>query len=399
MKSTAFTLVVLAYICGMVTAPAEQQKISQADNAFAFKLLGELAKQLPPENIFISPYSAATALQMVASGSAGSTKTEMEAVMETSGLSSAQVGSGNLAIATSLNTGISNVALTTANAVWYQQGFVVNSNFIAHVRQAFGATFDPLNFADPASVDVINRWAHDQTHGRIDHIADGMIDANTRLYLANAVYFKAKWADPFKPSATIDQPFYLRTGGQVNAHMMGKSGAFAYQRGPDYEAVRLPYENKNLAMYVFLPDTNSSPEKLLSRFSGDGWQRTVKPGFTSKSGILKLPRFKFDYTIKLNDALMTMGMKAAFSMASADFSGIGHELFISGLLQKAFIEVKEEGTEAAAVTVIAIAGRAMVRPPADFFNMVVDRPFLFLIEDNQTGVILFMGMVFDPVEK
>jgi serpin B len=179
--------------------------------------------------------------------------------------------------------------------------------------------------------------------------------------------------------------------------MMAKTKTFAYFRGTDYQAVRLPYQGKNLAMYVFLPDTNSSPEKLLDNMTGDNWRRITKPGFIDKEGTLVLPKFKLGYGVGLNQPLHTMGMKLAFEQNGGDFSGIypstnyrHHE--INALLQETFVEVNEEGTEAAAMTVAFFADK--VETP---FRMIVDRPFLFLIEDKQTGTILFMGVMFDPV--
>ena len=150
-------------------------------------------------------------------------------------------------------------------------------------------------------------------------------------------------------------------------------------------------------MYVFLPDTNSRPEKLLGIMNGDRWQRVTKPGFSQKEGLLVLPKFKLEYSVELNQPLQAMGMKTAFDMVKADFSGIASNLYVSAALQKTFVEVKEEGTEAAAVTGIPMPLAAGIpTPPPDPFTMIVDRPFLFLIEDSQTGTILFMGLVFEP---
>jgi serpin B len=245
----------------------------------------------------------------------------------------------------------------------------------------------------------VNTWASEKTHGRITHIADGMIDpVNGRLLLANAVYFKGKWSDPFESRATRDRPFYLQDGRQKTVPMMAMSKTFTYQRGTRYQAVRLPYKGENLAMYVFLPDEKSSPEKLLSTMNGDAWQRSVKPGFAQEDGDLQLPKFKIEYTVELARPLQKLGMKTAFDMNKANFSGISLEpsLHISGALQKTFVEAKEEGTEAAAVTALAVAALCIEEPPPKRFQMIVNRPFLFLIEDNQTGTILFMGLIHDP---
>jgi len=377
---------------------ADEQKLAAANNGFAFKLLKQLAKDQPAANIFISPYSASTVLQMVGNGAAGRTKAEMQQVLGTANLPTAIVNEANKDIALSLNSGNTNVILTTANAIWYRQGAPVKPEFIARNQQFFGVTVEALNFADPHSVDIINAWANEKTHGKISRIADGMIDPiYTRLFLVNAVYFKGKWSDPFDANDTKERPFHLRGGSQKVIPMMTRTKTFTYRRGTGYQAVRLPYEGENLAMYVFLPDTNSSPEKLLSLMSGDVWQRITKPGFSENEGTVVLPKFKLEYSVELNQPLQAMGMKTAFDPTNADFSGIAPQLYISAACQKTFVEVKEEGTEAAAVTGIGVPMAVGIEiPPPNPFQMIVDRPFLFLIEDNQTGTILFMGVMFDP---
>ncbi|MDR3457658.1 MAG: serpin family protein [Verrucomicrobiae bacterium] len=378
--------------------PAGSQ-LAAANNTFAFKLLKQLAKDQPATNIFISPYSAATVLQMVASGAAGQTRTEMEQVLGTTGLPADAVGAANKKISESLNHGNTNVMLTLANAIWYRQGSPVKPEFIARNQRYFGCTLGTFNVNDPHAKDALNAWASDQTHGRITQIADDNMFAVDlpRLFLANAVYFKGKWSDPFKVEDTKDRPFQLRGGGQKMMPMMTQSKTFTYRRGTEYQAVRLPYMGENLAMYVFLPATDSSPEKLLGLMNGDTWQRITKPGFSGKAGTLVLPKFKLEYGVELSEPLQSLGMKTAFAPSGADFSGIAPGVSISAARQKTFVEVNEAGTEAAAVTGMMMADAAEPMPPPDPFQMIVDRPFLFFIEDNQTGTILFIGVVFDPL--
>jgi serine protease inhibitor len=405
MKTKTFLTVFLVLLGLHQTnaALADEQKLAAANNVFAFKLLKKIADDQPTSNIFISPYSASTVLQMVANGAAGQTKTEMQKVLgtaaATTGLSDVAADQASKEMAQSLHGGNTNVILEIANAIWYRRDATAKPNFIACNREFFDATVAPLDFADPHSVDIINNWASEKTHGRISQIADGLIDPEYgRLFLANAVYFKGKWSDPFDPGDTQDRPFYLRDGTQKIISMMTKSKTFTYRRGTGYQAVRLPYQGENLAMYVFLPDTNSSPEKLLGIMNGDVWRRITKPGFADEDGDLELPKFKLDYTVELAQPLQKLGMKTAFDATNANFSGMSPEqLYISDALQKTFVEVKEEGTEAAAVTGIAVPiAASMPEPPPKRFEMIVNRPFLFLIEDNETGTILFMGVIYDP---
>jgi serine protease inhibitor len=373
----------------------DEQRLAAANNIFAFKLLKQIAKDQPAANIFISPYSASTILQMVGNGAAGRTKIEMQKVLETSSLSDDVVNQGNKDMAQSLNKGNTNNILIMANGIWYRQDAPVKPEFITGYQHFYDFTVSPFRLDDPHSIDVINDWASEKTHGHITHIADGLkVEDTPRLFLANAVYFKGKWSDPFDPGDTIDHPFYLRDGSQKVIPMMSKSKTFTYRCGTGYQAVRLPYEGENLAMYIFLPDTNSSPEKLLSIMNGDVWQRITKQGFSDEDGDLMLPKFKLEYSVELVQPLQELGMKTAFD-ATADFSGICPKHFISDVGQTTFVEINEEGTEAAAITTMQLPD-SVVMPPPKRFEMIVNRPFLFLIEDNQTGSILFMGVIYDP---
>lgn len=367
-KAIFITLLALLTLSHTVASPADDQKLAAANNSFAFKLLRQITSDAPTQNIFISPYSASTALQMVANGAAGPTATEMQKILGTdpadTGLSAAALNQANKEIAQSLHNGNTDVILEIANAIWYQSGAVIQPDFMACNQEYFGATVAPLDFGDARSADIINHWARDNTHGRIPHIVDSADLQSCRLFLANAVYFKGKWSDPFDIRDTRHQPFYLPDGSPKTVSLMNQSGTFTYRRGTGYQAVRLPYRGGNLAMYVFLPDANSSPEKLLGLMTGDTWQRITKPGFADEEGVLELPKFKLNYTVELASALQKIGMETAFDPGKANFSGMSPEpLYVSDALQETFVEVKEEGTEAAAVTGIAVTSLALPPTP------------------------------------
>jgi serpin B len=387
--------VLLAALCRADAAFADQAPAARGD-AFAFKLLKQLAKDQPHANLSISPYSAATILQMVENGAAGTTRTEMRKVLGTAGLSSAAVNAANKDTAQSLKSENPHAMLTIANALWYRPGTPVASAFITCNREFYGATVEALDFGDPHAPDIINSWVSAQTQGKIQRIADGMIDpAHTRLFLADAIYFKGKWASPFAASDTRARPFHLRGGGQKMIPMMALKKTLDYRKAQGYQAVRLPYEGENLVMYVVLPDDNSSPENTLRILSGDTWRGVARAGFSSREGSIVLPKFKIEYSVELRRPLQSLGMNAAFDASTADFSGIAPGLFISAARQKTFVEVNEEGTEAAAVSAVGVALTSL-KPASKPFQMIVDRPFLLLIEDRQNEAILFMGMVFDP---
>jgi len=375
-------------------SPIDQQKLASVNVGFAFKLLKQLAKDQPGASIFISPYSASTVLQMACNGAGGQTKTEMQRVLGTTGLAAEALNAANKDCDRAINSQGTNVLLTAANAIWYRKGTPVKPAFVSCNREFFGATVAALDFDDPRSTGIINAWASEKTHGKINGIADGLINRWTELVLASAVYFKGRWETPFDVKSTKNRVFHFRAGRQKQVPMMEQTRKFAYRRGTGYQAVRLPYQGCALAMYVFLPDAGSSPEKLIGIMSGDTWQRVTEPGFGKREGTVVLPRFKLEYGVELKQPLSALGMRAAFG--KADLSGISDgPLFVSAVRQRAFVEVNEEGTEAVAATAMTIESSGPSNP-TEPFQMIVGRPFLFLIEDQVTRMILFMGVVYDP---
>ena len=392
-------IVVVILTAGLQTnfaTDADLSKLADANNTFAFKLLRQLAIERPGASVFVSPYSAATALQMAANGAAGQTKTELQQALGTSGLSATELNAASLAAGKLLNSNGTNIILTSANALWYRQDSRIKKSFLDANQNVFSVAIKPLDFSNaPAAEREINQWASEQTHGRITGIANGMIDpVYTDLILANAIYFKGKWEEPFDKNLTKERPFNPAKGAPKNLPMMEMSKKFIYRKGSGYQAVRLPYIGDDLAMYIFLPDINSSPTKLLQIMSGDKWRRVTVPGFSEHDGLVVLPKFKLENTYSLNQPLEALGMKEAFNQKKADFSAMFSDPhFISEVRQKAFVEVTEEGTEAAAVTTIELESNGMVMDPPKPFEMIVDRPFLFTIVDSRSGMILFIGVV------
>jgi serine protease inhibitor len=377
---------------------ADLQKLTSANTGFAFKLLKEITREQPEQNIFISPYSVSTVLQMVENGAGGKTKEELRQALGIAGLSQTAQNEANRDLSRSINAVITNVVLNTANAIWYRKGIPVKPEFIACNQEFYGATVEGLNFDDPASVGVINSWVNEKTHGKIPGIVSGPIDPLTQLYLANALYFKGQWMTPFAAKDTKDREFHLRGSRQKKLPMMFRSGKFPYRRGMGYQSVRLPYQGWKLGVYVFLPDTDSSPEKLLAIMNGDNWQSFTVSWLTGSQGTLGLPRFRLEYGVELEQPLLALGIKSAFAQ-NADFSWLcGEPVYISEAKQKTFVEVNEQGTEAAAATMFAMRSGIETQPLKPF-EMIVDRPFLFVIEDQESKTILFMGIIFDPASS
>jgi len=382
----------------LAASPADRERLASANTAFAFDLLKQITWEQPGTNVFISPFSVSTVLQMVANGAAGDTKAEMQRVLKTSGLSAETLNASCKDLNQSLNSQ-TNVILNLANAIWYREGFHLKPGFVSDNRNFFSAKLAGVDFGKPESAQTINDWADTSTHGKIRQVVQWPLDPLTRVILANAIYFKGKWDRPFDKQSTKDRAFNVLPGGTPKqVPTMWQHGHFNYQQGDGFQAVRLPYAGGHLQMYLFLPDTNSSPTKLLTGFNADSWRDKILPRFQDKAGTLALPRFKLDYDVRLNDPLKVLGMQQAFA-GDADFSAMADEpLFVSEVKQKSFVEVNEEGTEAAAVTTVTMRATAVFRPEKPF-EMIVDRPFLFVIGDDQTKSILFMGVIYDPAGR
>ena len=379
----------------LATGSDDLEKLALANTGFAFDLLAQIDREQPGENIFISPFSVSTVLQMVGHGAAGGTKAEMQRVLKTGDLPPASLNAAVQDLSRSLNSQ-TNVILNLANAVWFQEGLTLKPGFVSVNRDLFSAKLAGVDFRKPESAQIINDWADTSTRGKIQGVVRWPFAPNTRVILANAIYFKGRWDRPFDKQATKDNPFNVRPGGTPKpVPTMWQHGQFDYQAGADFQAVWLPYSGRRLQMYLFLPETNSSPAQLLADFKADTWRDKILPGFHDAEGTLALPRFKLDYNVNLNDPLKALGLRQAFGQG-ADFSAMADEpLSVSEVKQKSFVEVNEEGTEAAAVTTVAVHSRIMIKPPKPF-EMIVDRPFVFVIGDGITKSILFMGVVCDP---
>jgi serpin B len=373
---------------------ADQAKLAGANTAFGFDLFRQIVREQPNANVFISPFSVSTVLQMIENGAAGATKQEMEHVLHTDGLPADALNAACKSLNQLLNAQ-TNVTLELANAIWYQQGIPLKPAFVSANQEFFQAELDAVDFGSPRSARAINDWADQSTHGKIRQVVQWPFDPATRLVLANAIYFKGKWETPFAKKDTKPHAFHLAGGGEKQAPTMWRHGRFAYRRGDGFQAVQLPYSGGRLRMDIFLPDVNSTLAKLLVRFNSASDRSQMLKQFLEREGTLALPRFKLEYGVKLNDSLQALGMKRAFH--DADFSAMSKEpLFVSEVRQKSYVEVNEEGTEAAAVTTGVMTALAIERPVKPF-EMIVDRPFFFVIEDNQTQSILFIGMVCNPM--
>jgi serpin B len=385
----------LAKGSGQSSADTNLQQLALANTGFAFRLLKELAHKQPGANVFISPYSISSVLQMISNGARGHTREELGTALGTTGLSPEEMNAAYDNLSHSISDTQSNVLLSIANALWYRTGAQLDAGFVTVNRKFYGATLSALDFSDPRSAQTMNDWAAQSTRGKIQTIIQPPISADTAIVLANAIYFKGTWLNPFDPKQTKPRAFHLNNGSDEPLPMMEQTRTFLYREGGGFQAVQLPYVGKRLQMQILLPETNSNVPAILGQLDATAWQNTVLPGFRENRGTLVLPRFKLRYGAELKSPLAALGLRSALS-PGADFSAMSSSrLYLSKVKHQSFVEVNEEGTEAAAVTT-GIMALASFRIEPQPFQMVVDRPFLFFISDQVTKSILFMGAVFDP---
>ena len=250
-----------------------------------------------------------------------------------------------------------------------------------------------LNFADPGSVATINDWVGRNTAGKIPKIID-RIDANDILFLINAIYFKGKWTAQFKKELTKQQPFTPADRNKIQVPMMTQSGSYQYYETPDFQAISLPYGNRRWNLRIFLPSAGRTLPQFLKSLTAANWDTWMR-SFHKRDGDISLPRFRIEYEKELNNALKALGMEVAFDRSRADFSAMlqtSERAYIKQVKHKTFVEVNEEGTEAAAATSVGVQVTS-VEVPMQKFRMVVDRPFFCAIRDEQTGAVLFLGAI------
>lgn len=387
--------------------PAEiLNKLVQANHQFAFDFYHQLAQSNPMENVVISPYSINLALTMAAGGAAGQTAEEMRQVLHTQPFGGDVHTIWNVLSAAiesrseSVDDQAPGFDLRIANAIWGQAGYAFEADYLDLLAKNYGAGLRLADFktAPEQSRVEINDWVADQTEERIPElIPAGAIHPLTRLALINAVYFKAPWRFPFNPENTTQETFTLRSAEVVKVPMMHQTQDLSYLQTENLTMVVLPYSAGKLEMVLIQP----SPD-YFETFEQDFTAETLQSirGQQEWGGVrLSLPRYQFSTDVNLKAALSAMGMPTAFDPDQADFSDITREeqIYIDAALHKAFIDVNEEGTEAAGATAILLAGKSM--PAREPVEISFDSPFFFILQDRETGSILFYGRVMNPLEN
>ncbi len=390
-----------------VTSPSvtagDQTELTAGNHAFALELYRYLAAEAD-DNLFFSPHSISVALAMAYAGARGTTRAEMaEALRFTLPEDRLHPAFNHLDLELSRRGEGADgkdgegFRLNVVNALWGQRDYTFQEAYLETLARHYGAGLrlvDFVNETEPSRL-AINSWVSEQTEGRIeDLIPDGALDALTRLVLTNAIYFNAAWAEPFMTQATRDGAFFLLNGETVEVPLMRQLAGFRYTQGEGYQAVELPYDGHELSMVILLPDTGDFEAFERNLDATQLAAILAELSFTRLD--LTMPRFETTSEFSLTDALSALGMPQAFTEA-ADFSGIDgtQELFISDVIHKAFVAVDEEGTEAAAATAVIVAAESAQEPPV----VRIDRPFIFLIRDIETGALLFLGRIVNPAQE
>lgn len=381
------------------TVSADVRAVVEGNNRFALDLYGRL-RSGRPGNLFFSPGSLSTALAMTYAGARGQTAEQMAEVLHFR-LPQEKLHPAFTALQETWDAQGEKAGykLSVANRLWGQEGFDFRPAFLVTSREHYGAELAQVDFArqpEPA-LRRINAWVEERTQGKIrDLIPPGVLDAMTRLVLTNAVYFKGVWAEQFQKSATKGAPFHVSARRQADVPLMSQQDEFRYWAGDGVKVLELPYGEGDLAMLALLPDEIEGLPALEAGLTVENLSRWLT-GLRKQKVRVSLPRFTLSSSFQLDDVLGAMGMARAFTPGEADLSGMSsqEELFLSAVVHKAFVDVNEEGTEAAAATGIAVGATSFVVPqePAVFR---ADHPFVFLIRDNRSGSILFLGRLVNP---
>lgn len=372
-----------------IILPAKAGAMIKQSNSFGIDLFRETART-ENGNMMLSPLSASTALSMLLNGCDGETYTQIRDMLGYSGLTLDEINENYNSLVSQLLTIDPVVQLSLANSVWYKQDFIVKQNFLERMNTEYKAKVGALDFLSPSAVTTINNWAKDNTYGKIEKVLEE-INQDAVMFLMNALYFKGDWTHKFDKKQTNPRLFYPQNSDQKNVEMMHSKMPFRLYSGNDSRAIELSYGQQNYSMVVILP--NGPLDAYIESFSGDTWQKitayldVIKPA----SAEVSLPKFKFDFEKVLNQQLNSLGMNDAFIPKIANLSGISdEEIFVSFVKQNTFVDVNEEGTEAAAVTTVEIDYTSLHE------SIVVDKPFIFAIRERTTNTLLFIGKVEMP---
>ena len=371
-----------------------EKDMVSADQAFAFEFFAELFQEEAldeDKNFMVSPLSLSMALSMTRNGASGETKEAMRKTLNMDAFSDDDLNAYYKKLKEALLKTDPSTKLSIANAIFTNQSINIKPDFI-HTNQSFyDATVKVVDFGHPATVNVINKWASDNTNGLIEEVIGGTRPEDL-MYLLNAIYFKGIWTSEFEKKNTDRRPFTYENGIRENVDMMKQTAKFNYTADENMQLVQLPYGNEAFSMMVLLPAEGKKVQDAVTATRGEGYWEGLKSGLHQAEVELSLPKFKTEYSKRLNEVLTKMGMGIAFTNG-ADFSAMSDApAKIDFVKQDTYISTDEAGTEAAAVTTVGMMMTSLpARPEKVVFN--ANRPFLYVIQENSTGAILFMGAI------
>jgi len=373
---------------------AGEEKLVSVDNSFGFKLFKEVNSEDGDKNVVISPLSISMALGMTVNGAAGETRDAMLKTMELYGLSMDEVNQSYRTLIDLLANLDPKVKFQLANSIWYRNDYKFEQTFFDLCKQYFDAEVTGLNFNESEkSKEIINNWVNEKTKGKIKDIVD-QIDGNSMMFLINAIYFKGAWHSKFEPKDTYKGKFTKLNGEKQDCDMMKQESQFEYYSNDYFQIVDMPYSFGDWSMTIFLPQLDKSFNECVAAFTKDNYEQWIANLDTEKIAI-EMPKFKIEYKTSLNNTLKKLGMGIAFIPGEADFTNMselyGERLYIDSVKHKTFIQVDEEGTEAAAVTSVEIGLKSMPK----LKNVMINRPFLFVLRDTHSGTILFIGKILE----
>lgn len=371
----------------------KQKDVVDSANKFAFDLfLPIVAEKKGAENIMISPFSITSALSMVLNGAAGDTYDAVRHTLRYDDKTLQEINETYLKLMKDMIPVDPRVTMEIANSVWVEKRLTVKQPYIDALKTWYLAEARNIDVSDPGAVDMVNGWIEDKTHDKIQDMLDNL-SPDLAMLLINAIYFNGKWRYEFDIKDTQNKPFYLTLGNSVQVPMMYQEEKFAVTTTGDATLVELPYGQGNYSMVVMLPDEDVSLASAAATLNPEDWAEWMQRLSNGTTEIqLSLPKFEYEYKRELKDDLTALGMGIAFGMG-ADFSNISDQsILISRVLHQTFIKTDEEGTEAAAATVVEFEFTSM--PMTTVVN--INRPFLYFIRETTTGTIVFMGQVVDP---
>ena len=370
----------------------KQTKKANADNCFAFNMFKEVSALSENTNTFFSPLSLNMALGMLYNGASGETRTEMAEVLDMADFTETEINEYYQKLSQALLNIDPLTDISIANSIWYRDGYPVKQPFINVNQKYFDAMVRALDFNRSDAADIINKWCADKTKDRITEIIENSIPDDVIMYLINALYFKSQWQFEFDKTQTKLDDF-TKVGNQIKkVNMMEQTTTLPYYADQHLQCVEMPYGNQAFSMVAILPAYNQDIDQLIDYLDNTVW-RNIIDNLREQNVRLKLPRFKVECELPLNKPVWNVGMKRIFGGGFANISN--GPLAVSNIKQKTFVEVNEEGTEAAAVTVIEMRELSNSGTSIPFF---ANRPFLYLIKEKSTGTILFIGRMDEPNE-